>query len=90
MITIHQDKNIGLSDAKIHWMRTKDGKEHWCRMAVAMMGSFNMTEKEIATISPFAPEFNDNYAEGKGSTKELAIAEMEKSMTAISDSFWAE
>lgn len=82
-------KNVGVSGAKIHWMRSKDGKMHWCRMAIAIMGNYNMTPKEIATISPFDPKFHDNYVEGKGSTKEEALANMELEMKGISDSLWA-
>lgn len=88
-MNIHIDKNIGLSGAKIHWMRSKDGKAHWCKMAVAMMGSFNMTNEEIQTISPFDPKFNDNYVEGKGSTKKEALANMNEDMTELADSLWA-
>ena len=87
-MNIHIDKNIGVSGAKIHWMRSKCGKMHWCRMATAIMGSYNMTDKEISTISPFDPRFQDNYVEGKGATKEEAIAEMEKDMGRITDSLW--
>ena len=54
-MSIHIDKNIGISGAKIHWMRSKCGKMHWCRMAIAIMGRYNMTKEEIATISPFDP-----------------------------------
>jgi hypothetical protein len=86
---IHIDKNIGVSGAKIHWMSSKDGRKmYWCKMAIAIMGGYNMTDKEIATISPFDPRFQDNYVEGKGSTKEEAIINMEKEMKSISDSLW--
>lgn len=88
-MNIHIDKNIGVSGAKIHWMRSKCGKKYWCRMAIAIMGSYNMTDKEIANISPFDPKFHDNYVEGKGATKEEALAEMEKDMGGIADSLWA-
>ena len=89
-MNIHIDKNIGVVGAKVHWMRSKDGKKHWCRMAIAIMGTYNMTDKEIETISPFDPEFNDNYVEGKGTTKEEAFANMEKDMESMSDSLWFE
>lgn len=87
-MNIHIDKNIGVSGAKIHWMRSKCRKRHWCRMAIAIMGSFNMTDKEISTISPFDPKFNDNYVEGKGKSKEEALENMGKEMNHISDSLW--
>jgi hypothetical protein len=87
-MNIHIDKNIGVSGAKVHWMRSKYGKMHWCKMAIAIMGSYNMTDKEIATISPFDKKFHDNYVEGKGETKEEALENMQKDMTGIADSLW--
>lgn len=81
-------KSIGVSGNKVYWMRSKCGKYHWCRMAVAIMGTFNMTEKEIATISPFDERFNDNYVQGKGETKEEAYENMEKDMKEMSDMLW--
>lgn len=82
------DKNIGVSGAKIHWMKSKDGKLFWCRQAIAIMGSFNMPIEEIERISPFDPNFHDNYIEGKGKTKEEALLQMQKGAEEISDSLW--
>lgn len=87
---IHIDSHVGVSGAKIYWMQSADKKMWWCRQAVAIMGSFNMTEDEIATTSPFDPKFNDNYVEGKGYMKEEALEQMHKQMQEISDSLWAE
>lgn len=81
--------HVGVSGAKIHWMKSKDGKLFWCRQAIAIMGSFNMPYEEIKKISPFDPKFNDNYVEGKGKTKEEALAQMAKEAGEISDSLWA-
>jgi hypothetical protein len=89
-MSIHIDKNIGFSGSAIHWMRSEHGKyRHWCKMAVAIMGRFNMTDEEIATLSPFDPRFNDNYVEGKGATKEEAFANMELELKNMADAFWA-
>lgn len=82
------DKHIGVSGAKIHWMKSKDGKLFWCRQAIAIMGSFNMPIEEIENTSPFDPKFRDNYIEGKGKTKEEALAQMQKRAEEISDSLW--
>ena len=87
-MNIHLDKNVGVSGAKIHWMRSKCGQMHWCRMAIAVMGGFNMTQEEIETISPFDPKFHDNYVEGKGKTKEEAMEKMSEEMSVISNSLW--
>lgn len=87
---IYIDNNIGVSGAKVHWMRSASGKQHWCRMAIAIMGSYNMTDEKLATISPFDPKFRDNYVEGKGSSKEEALTNMRTEMKVMSDSLWAE
>lgn len=68
--SIHIDQNIGVTGAKVHWMRSACGKYHWCRKAVAIMGGFNIPFDEVMKISPFDPSFHDNYVEGKGRTKE--------------------
>lgn len=81
-------KHIGVSGAKIYWMRSKEGVGYWCRMAVAIMGSFNMSDKEIATISPFDKRFNDNYVEGKGETKDEALFNMNKELEELSESLF--
>lgn len=86
MTYIHSDSNIGISGAKIHWMRSKDGKLFWCRQAVAIMGSFNFSDSD--KISPFDPNFHDNYIEGKGKTKEEALSHMQEGAKEISDSLW--
>jgi len=88
-MNIHIDKNIGVSGFKIHWMRSKCGKHHWCRMAIAIMGSFNMPYEYIEKTSPFDPDFRDNYVEGKGKTKEEALENMEQDEKGIADSLWA-
>lgn len=80
--------NIGITGAKIHWMRTPDNTQFWCRQAIAFFGSYNMTTKEIRTISPFDPRFNDNYIEGKGKTKEEALKNMESESSGASDFLW--
>lgn len=85
---IHIDKNIGVVNAKVYWMRSKCGKFHWCRQAVAIMGNFNMSIKEINTISPFDKKFNDNFIEGKGKTKEEALKNMNKECEDLSNSIW--
>jgi hypothetical protein len=86
MTTIHTCEHIGVSGAKVHWMRSKDGKLFWCRQAVAIMGSFNFPDSD--KISPFDPNFHDNYIEGKGKTKEEALAQMQEEAKEISDSLW--
>lgn len=85
---VHIDHNIGVSGYRIHWMRSSDGKEYWCRTAIAIMGSFNMPDEYLRKTSPFDPGFQDNYVEGRGSTKEEALAAMQKEMEELTDSLW--
>lgn len=88
-IAVHIDNNVGVSGRKIHWMRAKDGSGFWCRMVIAIMGSYNMDEEYHKKHSPFEPYFQDNYVEGKGKTKEEALENMNKDMHVISESLWA-
>lgn len=85
----HIDKNIGVSGAKVYWMHSKCGKYYWCRMAIAIMGTFNMTPWYIKNTSPFDTDYQENYVEGKGKTKDEAFSNMEQDMKGIADSLWA-
>lgn len=89
-MNLHISNHVGVAGAKIHWMRTKDGKtKYWCRQAIAIMGSFNMPHDYIMNTSPFEPRFRDNYVEGKGNTKEEALEAMNKEKKNLSESLWA-
>jgi len=87
-MNIFIDNNIGVSGAKIHWMKSKDGKLFWCRQAIALMGSFNMPIEYLERVSLFEKDFQDNFIEGKGKTKEEALANMEKEAGEISNSLF--
>jgi hypothetical protein len=86
---VHICNNIGVVGAKVHWMRSKDGKLFWCRQAIAILGSFNNSIEYIRNTSPFDPNFNDNYIEGKGKTKEEALNKMNNCAKEISDSLFS-
>lgn len=89
-MNFHIDKNIGVSGSKIYWMKTPDGKEHWCRMPIAFMGSFNTSEEYRKKHSPFEKGYQDNFVEGKGSTQEEAFNNMQKNLSETADMLWAE
>ena len=80
-MNIHIDKNIGIAGFKVYWMRSKDNKSYWCKRAIAIMGTTNMSIEELESISPFDPKFNDNYVEGKGKTKKEAIENLALHLT---------
>ncbi len=86
---MHIAKNIGVTSFRVYWMRSKCGKFYWCRKAIAIMGDFNMSYKVVVKMSPFDPNFNDNYVEGKGKTKKEALVNMEKEEENLTNSFWA-
>jgi hypothetical protein len=88
MAVVHIDKNIGVNSyPKVYWMRSKCGKYYWCRKPIAIMGSYNIPH-QIGKVSPFDPAFYDNYVEGKGISKEEALANMEKDENLIAESLW--
>jgi len=88
-MNIHTDKNVGISGSKIYWMRSKCEKYHWCRMPIAIMGSFNTSAKYRRKTSPFEPGYQDNFVEGKGKSKKEALKKMDLEMKTISGSLWA-
>lgn len=82
--------HIGVSGFKIYWVHNLDNTEFKCRAAIALFGSFNMDMEYLEKTSPFAPDFQDNYVEGKGKTKEEAYLDMYKEMQKTADSLWDE
>lgn len=87
-MTIHIDQHIGVSHDRVYWMRSADGKMHWCRTPIAIMGSFNTSDKYRSQHSPFEPHYEENYVEGKGKTKEEAFERMKQELKTMSDSLW--
>lgn len=90
-MNIHIDQNIGVSGSKVFWCHTvtKTGTIYWCRMPIAIFGSFNTDEEYLKKVSPFDPQYQDNFVEGKGSSKEEAEAIMNNNLKEIADSLWA-
>jgi len=80
--------HIGVSGFKIYWVHNIDNTEFKCRTAIAIMGSFNMDNEYLENTSPFEPNFQDNYIEGKGKTKDEAYLDMQKEMQKTADSLW--
>ena len=68
-------------------MRSKEGKEEfWCKQPIALFG---MSSEDCAGLSPFDPKFHDPYVEGRGSTREEALINLEKDMSRTADMIWA-
>lgn len=61
-----------------------------CRKFIAFLGSFNNPVELLLKSSPFDPNINENYIEGKGETKEDALLDMQKNMNETMDNFWRE
>jgi len=80
--------HIGVSGFKLYWVRTSDNSEFKCRTAITLFGSFNMDREYLEKTSPFEPNFQDNYIEGKGKTREEAYESMQKEMERTSNSLW--
>lgn len=86
MVQIHIDKNMGISDDdRVYWMRSKHGEEYWCRKRI-FFAFCDTTQSD--GLSPFDPNFRDNYVQGKGKTKEEALENMAKEESNIANSFW--
>lgn len=86
---MHITQNVGVSGAdKVYWAKAKNGKEeYWCKQAVAFFGSIS---EDCIGLSPFDPKFHDPYVEGKGSTKEEALAAMQLDIEKTADMLWHE
>lgn len=69
-------------------METPEGFE--ARTAVALLGHFQMPEEELEAIAynPFHADFDDNYASGKGETREAAIEALKADVSQMSRDLW--
>lgn len=80
--------NIGLSGAQVFIAETPNGFE--ARQAVALFGSFQMSEAELDKIqyNPFHDDFHDNFVTGTGPTKEAAIEALNVDAKNMANSLW--
>lgn len=60
----------------IHYREIPGGWE--ARVGIALLGRTNLKPEQLRKLSPFDPAFHDNYAMGRGSTKELAVAALRR------------
>lgn len=81
----------GCSGTTPVWIRVDRDGSFEARVGFALMGMTNMEESEFEACgyNPFHPEFRDNYAIGKGSSEEEALADLESEMKKTGDSLWA-
>ena len=85
-------EHIGMSGiTKVHKRVLEDGTVE-LRMGFALMGSSNMSERELDFIdhNPFHPGFYDNFVEGRGKSEAEALVVLKDRMKRITDSLWAE
>lgn len=64
------------------------GDKHVARVGIAILGSTNMKEAELASANPFDESFEDNFAEGVGDTQEAALQDLKRDMGDIAESIW--
>lgn len=81
--------NIGVSETTSHRMKY-DGEQYEVRVGIAILGMSDMNDDEMreARFDPFHENWHDNYASGKGSTKDEAVENMHKDIKEIADSLW--
>ena len=84
-------RSVGVAGAQPYIKKTADGKFE-ARMAVAILGDFNMKHEDLERIkyNPFHADFNDNFVTGIGDTEEEAVKAMNKDAADMSDSLWIE
>jgi hypothetical protein len=60
------------------------GDEWIARVGVAIMGCTNRPVEELATADPFDMDFHDNFAQGRGKTKEEALQALKDDIAELS------
>jgi hypothetical protein len=53
------------------------------RCGIALLGCSNMTKKQLKHANPFDSSFRDNYASGTGTTKDVALANLDQDLNRI-------
>lgn len=82
---------LGLSaTTPVRYRKHSSGKVE-ARMGIALFGSSNMNEEEMAAVGhdPFSNLWHDNYEHGFGATEEEALADLEKRANDTSEALWA-
>lgn len=87
-MTVFACYNVGVSCGEVFVMETPEGFE--ARAVVALLGYYQMSEEELEAIAynPFHADFDDNYAKGKGVTREAAIEALKADLTEMSNNLW--
>lgn len=67
----------------VYFQITDDGSLE-ARCGVSIIGHTNMTEEQLKFANPFDDSFRDNYASGTGTTKDVALANLENDMHRLS------
>lgn len=55
------------------------------RVGIAILGRTNMSKADLKRLTPFDPEFHDNYGRGLGSTRGLALAALRRDLEMTAD-----
>jgi hypothetical protein len=79
------------SEEDIEIRKYPTGLEEWpwkyvARIPIVLFGSIN--DPETFHLGPFNELFHDNYAEGRGMTKEVALRKLKENFDRISRSIW--
>jgi len=84
-------RSVGIAGAQPYIKKLPDGKFE-ARMAVAILGGFNMKDADLERIkyNPFHADFNDNFVSGIGDTEEEAVKAMNQDASDMADSLWIE
>lgn len=87
-MTVFLCSGIGITSERVYVVESTDGFE--ARAAIAFFGDFQMPEEKLEAIAynPFHEAFNDNYACGKGSTREAAIEALKADLQQMSNDLW--
>jgi len=88
-VTIHQCSHIGVAGTTaVHVKKLPDGT-YEARVGIAIMGYTNMSLDALEFANPFDDTFQDNFAQGLGTTEEAALTDLRADMNKTADSIWA-
>jgi hypothetical protein len=85
--TVFNCSHVGVAGTTRVFVK-KVGDQFVARVGIAIMGSTNMKEEELALANPFDSEFKDNFCEGTGASVDAAVESLKNDIRETSETLW--
>jgi hypothetical protein len=84
-INVFVCRHVGVAKTTETWFQTNADGIIEARCGIALLGFSNMSEEQLKQANPFDAGFNDNYASGMGTTKDVALANLDQDLNRLAN-----